>query len=385
MSALRKLVALLCPGFVLTAGLAIPPAIAQGEAYRLNGADLVPLPGAAITREKGTMIVHGWTDGQAVVHRPVHLEAADYAYATIALEGLAPSRQARFAWKAREEGVTTPVKARLPWTGGGTVTIALPPSWRGTISEIGLLVAGQPGQALRVKSLTLREPSVTNWLRARRDDWFHFGPWQLVDINFLRAHGLGTAPRLVPAILAACALAAVFALIAGHGAGRQRAPLALALVIATGWLLLDAAWQRKLLLQLAVTRDTFGGVPVAERPERDIDAHLFALSQRLAPQLPVDPARRVFLLHPAKGHQYDRLKLQYHLLPRNLFNFGSSLPALGTFRTGDHVLLLGSVPNVTFDAASGVLRDEKRAVAASPVDVTEAAALYRLEAGGSAP
>ncbi len=371
----------------LASSLFTPPALAREKPYTLSGAELVPSPGVAVTREAGTMTVHGWTGGQAVVHRPVHLEAADYAYATIALEGLAPDQQARFAWKAREGDVTTPVTARLPWTGSGAVTIALPPSWRGTISELGLLVPGEPGTALRVKSLTLREPSLANWLSARRDDWLHFGPWQLVDINFLRAQGLGTAPRLVPAVLAACAVAAVLALVAGRGTRRRRIPVALvlALVLAAGWLLLDAAWQRKLLLQLAVTRDSFGGVPAAARPERDIDAHLFALSQRLAPQLPLDPSRRVFLLHAAKGHQYDRLKLQYHLLPRNVFNFGSALPAPSTFRAGDHVLLLGSVPEVAFDAASGLLRDDDRALAASPVDVSDAAALYRLEAGAAAP
>jgi hypothetical protein len=236
-----------------------------------------------------------------------------------------------------------------------------------------------------LKSLSLHEPSIANWLRARRDDWFHFSPWQLVDINFLRAHGLGTAPRLVPAVLTACAIAAILFLATRGGPRRPRAPLVLALVLAAGWLLLDAAWQRKLLLQLAVTRDSFGGVPAAARPERDIDAHLFALSQRLAPQLPLDPSRRVFLLHAAKGHQYDRLKLQYHLLPRNVFNFGSSLPEPGTFRAGDHVLLLGSVPGVDFDGTSGLLRGDDRALAASPVDVSDAATLYRLEAGAAVP
>jgi len=379
---LHQLIALI--GLGLAAGLAAPTTIAVETAYTLSGSDLVPSSSATVTREQGTMVVHGWSGEQAVLHRPVHLDAADYAYATVALEGLAPTQQARFAWKARAEGVTTPVTARLPWTGGGTVTIALPPSWRGTISEIGLLVAGEAGTVLRVTSLTLREPSIRSWLRARQDDWLHFGPWQLVDLNFLRAHGLGTAPRFAPTVLAACAVAAVLALAAGRGSRRQRAPLALALVLAAGWFLLDAAWQRKLLLQLDVTRDTFGGVSATARHEQDIDAHLFALAQRLAPHLPPDPSRRVFLLHAAKGHQYDRLKLQYHLLPRNVFNFGSSLPEPGTFRAGDHVLLLGSVPGVTFDAASGLLSDDDRALAASPVDVTDAAALYRLDAGAPA-
>ena len=383
MIGLQKLVMPL--GFVLATGLAAIPAIAGDKAYTLNGSDLVPMPGAAVSRDRGTMIIHGWTGGQAVVHRPVHLDAADYAYATISLEGLAPAQQARLAWKAQEDGVTTPVTARLPWTGRGEVTIALPAAWRGSISEIGLLVAGEPGMPLRVRHLTLHETSISTWLRTRRDDWLHFSPWHLVDINFLRAHGFGTAPRLVPAVLAVCALFAVLALAAGRGPRRRRAPLALALVFAAGWLLLDAAWQRKLLLQLGVTRDTFGGVPAAERPGRDIDAHLFALAQRLAPQLPPDPSRRVFLLYAAKGHQYDRLKLQYHLLPRNVFNFGSSLPEPGTFRAGDHVLLLGSIPSVAFDATSGLLRDDDRALAASPVDVTDAAALYRLEAEAPAP
>jgi len=366
-------------GLALATGIGALPAIAGDKAYTLDGSDLVPIPGAAVTRQEESMIVHSWTGGQAVVHRPVHLDAADYAYATISLEGLAPTQQARLAWKAREGEVTTPVTARLPWTGRGEITIALPAAWRGSISEIGLLVAGDPGSALQANSLTLHEPSITNWLRARRDDWLHFGPWQLVDINFLRAHGLGTAPRLVPAVLAACALIAVLALVAGRGHRRRRAPLALALALAAGWLLLDADWQRKLLLQLGVTRDTFGGVATADRSERDIDAHLFALAQQLAPHLPADPSRRVFLLHAAKGHQYDRLKLQYHLLPRNVFNFGSSLPAPGTFRAGDHVLLLGSLPDVAFDAASGLLSDDDRALAASPVDVSDAAALYRLD------
>ena len=62
MIGLQKLVMPL--GFVLATGLAAIPAIAGDKAYTLNGSDLVPMPGAAVSRDRGTMIIHGWTGAE---------------------------------------------------------------------------------------------------------------------------------------------------------------------------------------------------------------------------------------------------------------------------------------------------------------------------------
>ena len=57
--------------------------------------------------------------------------------------------------------------------------------------------------------------------------------------------------------------------------------------------------------------------------------------------LPADPSR-IFILRKSvvRGHEYLRLRTQYHLLPHNVYNFGAK-PKRKAVREGDFILALG--------------------------------------------
>lgn len=369
-------------GAVVLAGMAH----AAETRYHLPARDLVAARSASVTPRSadGALTVESRQGAPAVLARPVRVDARPYAYVTVAVTGLAADQQVRFGWTFEDDDTKRRAYVDLPRTGAATTTVQLPAAWRGSIHELALILTGAAATPVEIRGITLREASTAAWLAALRDDWRHFRPWSLADSNYLAAVGLGQAPGLVPLVLALALGLAAPALLLGRLVGGRRAAIAVAVVIMSGWLVLDGFWQRRLLLQLAATRDRFRSPATAAQPIDARDASLLRLAGRLREHLPADPSRRLFLLHRADRHNFERLRLHYHLLPHNVYNFGSSLPAPGTFRRGDHLLLLGAVADVAFDPEQGALVDAAGRLPAAPVHEEPGARLYRLRTPGSA-
>ena len=90
---------------------------------------------------------------------------------------------------------------------------------------------------------------------------------------------------------------------------------------------------------------TYAGTPRGEKHLPGSDEHLLRHSQELkASVLPKTP-QRIFIVHDSKGHQYRRLRLQYHLLPHNVYNYWRT-PEARFVREGDYIILLERVPGV---------------------------------------
>ena len=76
--------------------------------------------------------------------------------------------------------------------------------------------------------------------------------------------------------------------------------------------------------------------------------------------------------------RFERLRLQYHLLPHNVYNFGQYPPA-GAAVAGDFILVLGAIPGLSFDEREQVLRwPDERPLPAVALDRSRSGVLYRV-------
>ena len=363
---------------------ALPVAVtapAASAAYRIEGAELIAPATATWTRSGGNVLISGWSGNEAALRRPTNLAAADYRFARVSMRGAEPSQRIFLGWKAATEDGEAHAFAYVPWTGRSAVTIALPDDWQGRILELALGIRGQPGQAIQVASVSLLSDTPAAQLAALRDRALAYTSWDFRSSNNIAASTRGhwLSPVSFAGLLATALI--VLGVLGCRVAGARIRGLGLFVAVTLGclWLALDLLWQRRLMLQVAVTRETFAGLAGAERALADEDAWLYRLAQQLAPHIPLDPLHRLFLVHESEGHNFERLKLQYHLLPRNTYNFGDRLPAMGTYRTGDHVLLLGRVNGIVFDEKRGQLVDPEHALSATLIRTAGSARLFRLE------
>ena len=121
----------------------------------------------------------------------------------------------------------------------------------------------------------------------------------------------------------------------------QRGP-ALWLAGLVVWGALALSWAHSLAQQGTLSHQSYR---LAEgRPEtiNGADQRLWQIARNVKAQVP-EAGARVFLLHNSSGHNFYRLRLQHHLLPLNVYNFGSTPPP-GQLRPDDYVLLLDA-PN----------------------------------------
>ena len=93
--------------------------------------------------------------------------------------------------------------------------------------------------------------------------------------------------------------------------------------------------------------------------------------------LPPSP-QRIFIVHDSEGHNITRLRLQYHLLPHNIYNFGKK-PKPRFAREGDYIILLGAVPGVTYRPSEAALRiDDGNSIPAQVVQRSSVASVFRV-------
>ena len=213
--------------------------------------------------------------------------------------------------------------------------------------------------------------------------WTHFEPWQMSSVN--RYAGARGEVLIHP--VAAFSIWVAFALVIQLvGAWLLRLPrralvYAVLVVVLVPWVGLDRLWQSQLDQQVQVTRDRFGGLTQASKHRREMDADLQRYAARLQERIPETTDQRLFILHDSRGHNYWRLRLQFHLLPMNVYNFGRRLLPAGKMRPGDYVLVLDRIEGLEFEAECGVLADAGQQWPAVRVDRHPFGRLYRLEDG----
>ncbi|MDZ7785138.1 MAG: hypothetical protein U5K56_20045 [Halioglobus sp.] len=357
---LASVLALTFSALVLLAALAVhtrthfPEGAAgsAGSAYDIPGRRLQVVVGAGAARSDGLAIT-GYVERDdkhyAVAIWRDALQASSYPFLQYRYRTQHPGPELTFTWRVAGDAGRVH-NSPLPRTpdGDGVLRLAGFPGWEGTIVEVGITAAAKAAdEELSITGLSLQPASWSNSLRSLLSTWTGFRGWEQTSINFLMgtARGWDLSPLPVAAawgVLAALVLAGAARVVRLHG------PLAWGVVILAPWVAVDLLWQHELSTQLEETRQLFAGKTMHEKHLADNDASLYSYTRRLKTSvLPGEPAR-IVIAHDSSGHNFERLKAQYYLLPHNVYNFGKG-PRRSAFRKGDYILVLGDTADPALD------------------------------------
>lgn len=295
---------------------------------------------------------------QAVLSLEHQLDSDEYRYVTVDSSQLPPQLEVTLFWRepAEKQGdglFSQPLPSDV--TGLITMDMGLNPAWGGRLSEIGLLLLGDSDSLpVSLAGITLQGEGIGSAAGSLLTQWTGFRRFDQATVNRLLATFSPGAASPVP-LAALWAAISLSLLLAWRLAGKLVPRHTGVLVVLIVWIALDLLWQRQLSAQLTFSQHLFQGRSMAARHARDIDRGLYEYAMELKERgLPASPAR-LFILHNSYGHNYQRLKMQYYLLPHNIYNL-TTLPPGDALREGDYVLALQPLPGVEFHSVRSLLR-----------------------------
>ena len=355
------------------------------EGNEIPAARFEAITGRQVRRKAGALEIGALEDGEAIFAHRGSVEADEAQLARLVLSGVPPDFRTELYWSTAE----APGRFfQMPLTRGNrSVTLhrlAGQEDWSGRIVELGVVVydptGSRRGNTIRLESLALQPAGRSALARLTWQDWTTFAPWTHSAMNHYR--GASPSIPIHPAPVAAVWLlgSLLVLIVAGRRArwnpGRlMTAAIAVALL---PWLALDGLWQNRLADQVELTQARFGGLSASAKYGRELDSDLRMQSRQVLARLEPLRGKRLFLVHDSRGHQYFRLRAQYHLLPLNVYNFGRGLPDPADVRDGDYLLVLDGSERVRFDSRPGLLRDSAIEMPAQRLERLPRIALYRL-------
>ena len=294
-------------------------------------------------------------DNQAIVSRMTYFEASDFPIVHLRTAGRHSGQKIYFLWR---NSASPNVYHRLLMgnTGANSVyqNISQHKDWRGKISEVGIDVYGDLRSAPLVLERMAFLPATKNAiLRTALSEWILFEPWKHSSINHNR--GAPKEALFNPTLAAASWMASSWlVLLAFYRKKSSLAYYAFIFCALAPWLCLDLLWQYKLALQNNETRYSFSGKSMHDKRKSDYGHELFNYSEHLKNNVLINTDSRVFILHNSANHNFDRLKLQYYLLPFNIYNF-KQYPRKKYLKPGDYIITLGEIAKLRYEGHSGKL------------------------------
>lgn len=307
------------------------------------------------------------------------VDASDFPFLRLSATGIHAKQAVYLIWRSRDNPEQLS-HARIPWSGGNRsyLNLANHPQWTGQIIEIGLdIYSSAKHTAITIESLALLPRTGSSQLATVWSEWRLIQPWTLRSINFLRGTTVG--PLLSPTLTAAAwsGLSVVILLVVSALA-RRRVVVPVVIAVLIPWVVLDLSWQRYLGFQLQAAKHDFSGKSMHEKHLAEADSALYRYAVRLKQQVLPDSISRIFILHRLKGHQLQRLKIQYHLLPNNIYNFGK-YPLDEHVQAGDFIMVLGNIPDLEYSPQDQALRWENdKALPVTLIDQDEQGMLYQV-------
>ena len=354
---------LLTSAVLLIAGLAVwqlgqPSAQTDAAPLALTAKDLVVVAGSGIRAEEGVQVTPASGSNQAIIAFARHdFTAEDYPYLQYHLTGSSPDTRIALYWRSEREPEVTRF-TELP-AASSVVSLEQNRYWNGRLTHLGLSIQ-RPAQEppLGIADIRFSPPSTLLLLKSMLSSWTGFEGWRHSSINFV--FNSAPNPPLSPVLAAACwMLLALFLygvktlFFQAGGNKHWCAPTLIALVLVP-WLLLHARWQSNLLIQLTHTYHQFGGKNEEERHLAAEDSNIYRYAAHLKQEvLPPHPVRMFLLRNEARD--YSRLKLQYYLLPHNIYNYGQ-YPMKHYLHEGDYILTMGEIPGLGYDTGTQLLK-----------------------------
>jgi len=370
--------------------------------FRIAGTDEHVAPIAIAGKSMQAVVGSAESRGEALAITAYHAEqgelsaaavwrgrfqAADYPLLAYQIGTVFPGPEFKLIWRTtRDPDVLHNTQLSVADNELSWLDLSRIPEWQGTVVELGVYAfANAADDALSIDHLSLETLGWHGALASHWTDWTAFRGWTTRSINFL--YGTVDEHALSPVVVAAAwtALAIGVLLIAGLFAGGLQ-PGALVAVLLVPWICVDLLWQRELMSQLTQTRSQFAGKTLEQKHLADIDGNIYRYITRLKNDVLPKTPTRVIVLHNSQGHNFERLKAQYYLLPHRVYNFGRKPPKSG-LATVDYILVLGEIPGLEFDLQTSKLvwKKGKRSLAVEQVDKESMGALFRVAPDRVAP
>jgi hypothetical protein len=293
--------------------------------------------------------------GLAVVKWPMAETGAHaFPYLFIHLQGPSLPQSLTVFWKQAATGQHLH-RFRVP--GRPQMSEQLPISgaeaWRGAITELGLVMQGEPGQAVSLEKMELLPESAINRFTVIFANWFAGMSWNHSSINrnWGGPHAQQLAPRPLQVIAMWLGLSLVlYLLLLRRGSAFDWKIIASIFLLC--WLSLDLRWQGNLLLQLRETQALYAGKSNEEKRRAGTDAELFAFVHEARSQMSsVDS--RVFV---GSSDDYSGMRGAYYLYPYNAYwkRGGPELPQASAILQDDYILVVPPT-ELSFNPAKALL------------------------------
>jgi hypothetical protein len=321
------------------------------------------------------------SSGQAIVSsEEIAIDAESYPFLEYQLQGLHADMEPVFFWRnAAEPGGVFSLPLRWNAKGKTLVWLAHYSTWQGTIIEFGIGLRKTLPEPVVIRELVLKPVSIATLLTAVGSDWTTFSGWSQHSINFIES---GPEAALVPLVPAVAAWIGLTLFLYGIGRAFQRWGWdwrVVGVAFLLGWVTIDVHWQANLWHQLQETHDRYGGKGWKEKHLAAEDSLLLKFITEIKANLPSMP-QRIFLVaaEALQEDDYTRLRACYHLLPHNAYDYGAHLPDKSYVHAGDYVLILGTIPELTFDTDKQLLQWSGQNLVAKEIYATSLGALYKL-------
>ena len=319
--------------------------------------------------------------GQAYVAIVTDLRARDYAAITWDARNVPADADVHFLWrtdyaprKIFSEPVTVEAGRLLP------VVLANDAGWLGHVTGIGLAIRGTLVQPFAISGVAAKPSGAVGILQDRAREWLGFERWKGTSINTIIG-GDDVQQLPLPLLLAASIGIAGAAMLLWRrfrgSFGMADAALAIAIMFAASWFVLDARWTWNLARQAQATVAQYGGKDWRGKHLAAEDGPLFEFVEKARAEMPATPAR-IFVASEA---DYFRERAAFHLYPHNVYAEprANTLPTSNLLKPGDWMLVYQR-RGVQFDPTAGKLRWDGGAPVSAQLKLRgEGAALFLIQ------
>lgn len=263
----------------------------------------------------------------------------------------------------------------LPWARDGDNWFDLRhvEEWSGRITELGfaeyptpqIVPSSQTFEPFSLVEAELLSPSWRGDFAALGSDWLGYWPWSQRSV-----HALGRDTDLPRAesmsLIVALALAAMvfWAALLLRLRGLPLLQFC-AVVIAAGWLLLDAHWHAGLRWRHIGTQAQYAAFAWPERETKLGDNDLHAVARDLKALLRDEPDETRILVHASTS--FAQLRLVYHLLPLNVAVLAQVIAATDVPIPAGSLIVVYDTEAWTFDSTRRALMADGMRMSAEPV------------------